>query len=130
MPYVPGGLIVNLGDLMRRWTNDLWLSTLHRVIIPSTSTIPSSHSTEGEVAEISENYQCISSINTDCSSDVDSESIVKRRQSLAFFVNVNPDAQISTLPGPVIAKNGPTKYDPIIAGDFLLLKHIAAQAKQ
>jgi isopenicillin N synthase-like dioxygenase len=25
---------VNLGDLMGRWTNDHWVSTLHRVVNP------------------------------------------------------------------------------------------------
>lgn len=29
---VDGGLIVNLGDLMARWTNDRWCSTMHRVV--------------------------------------------------------------------------------------------------
>ena len=29
---VDGGLIVNLGDLMARWTNDRWRSTMHRVV--------------------------------------------------------------------------------------------------
>jgi len=28
----PGGLVVNIGDLMQRWTNDRWVSTLHRVV--------------------------------------------------------------------------------------------------
>ncbi|MFB7634403.1 isopenicillin N synthase family dioxygenase [Streptomyces sp. NPDC056149] len=31
----PGCLLVNLGDLLARWTNDLWLSTLHRVLPPN-----------------------------------------------------------------------------------------------
>jgi isopenicillin N synthase-like dioxygenase len=36
VPVVPGTLIVNLGDLMQRWTNDRWVSTMHRVAMPAT----------------------------------------------------------------------------------------------
>ena len=31
---LPGTLIINLGDMMSRWTNDRWRSTLHRVVNP------------------------------------------------------------------------------------------------
>jgi isopenicillin N synthase-like dioxygenase len=34
VPSVPGGFVVNIGDLMARWTNDRWVSTLHRVVCP------------------------------------------------------------------------------------------------
>lgn len=30
----PGALLINLGDLMARWTNERWTSTLHRVTPP------------------------------------------------------------------------------------------------
>ena len=32
----PDTFIVNIGDLMERWTNDTWRSTLHRVVNPPT----------------------------------------------------------------------------------------------
>jgi isopenicillin N synthase-like dioxygenase len=32
VPKVDGGFVVNIGDLMQRWTNDRWRSTLHRVV--------------------------------------------------------------------------------------------------
>jgi isopenicillin N synthase-like dioxygenase len=31
---VPGALLINLGDLLSRWTNDRWISTMHRVLAP------------------------------------------------------------------------------------------------
>lgn len=34
VPYVADGFVVNIGDLMMQWTNDEWISTLHRVVNP------------------------------------------------------------------------------------------------
>ena len=33
-PLVDDGFVINIGDLMARWTNDRWVSTLHRVTNP------------------------------------------------------------------------------------------------
>ena len=45
-----------------------------------------------------------------------------RRQSIAFFYNLNKDACVRVLGDDV------PKYEPIIAGDFLMQKHLAAMA--
>eukprot|EP01052_Picozoa_sp_SAG31_P012362 SAG31_NODE_721_length_12587_cov_5.502002_15_plen_69_part_00 len=50
----PEQFVVNLGDLMSRWTNERWVSTMHRVVMPPPDQPP------------------------------------RKRQSLAFFHNINP----------------------------------------
>jgi isopenicillin N synthase-like dioxygenase len=34
VPYLPDGFVINIGDLMQRWSNDRWRSNLHRVVNP------------------------------------------------------------------------------------------------
>jgi len=94
VPHVPGGFIINLGDLMRRWTNDQWSSTLHRVINP-----PS-----------------------------EKAAAWGRRQSFAFFHNINMDAVVEAIPS-CVSETTPALYDPIVAGEFLMLKHLASMGK-
>jgi isopenicillin N synthase-like dioxygenase len=35
VPPSANAFVINIGDLMARWTNDRWVSTLHRVVIPA-----------------------------------------------------------------------------------------------
>ena len=32
IPTIPDTFVINIGDLMATWTNDRWVSTLHRVV--------------------------------------------------------------------------------------------------
>mmetsp|Transcript_10068 Transcript_10068/g.13816 ORF Transcript_10068/g.13816 Transcript_10068/m.13816 type:complete len:340 (-) Transcript_10068:1805-2824(-) len=89
VPFIEDGFIINLGDLMRRWTNDEWLSTLHRVVVTAGPEGPG----------------------------------CRRRQSLAFFHNINRDAVVEAL---LLRPDDKPKYDPIVAGDFLMQKHLAS----
>lgn len=34
VPTIEDGFVINIGDLLMRWTNDRWVSTLHRVVNP------------------------------------------------------------------------------------------------
>lgn len=36
----PGAYLVNIGDLLAQWTNDRWVSTLHRVVPPTSAEGP------------------------------------------------------------------------------------------
>jgi len=36
----PGDFACNIGDMMMRWSNDRWVSTLHRVAVPPPGTVP------------------------------------------------------------------------------------------
>ncbi|KAJ7283965.1 hypothetical protein C8J57DRAFT_1294033 [Mycena rebaudengoi] len=65
---IPGTIVVNVGDLLQRWSNDVLRSTLHRVVAPAARPI-NPH-----------------------------EAITPARQSIAFFCNPNFTAEIACLP--------------------------------
>jgi isopenicillin N synthase-like dioxygenase len=49
----------------------------------------------------------------------------QRRQSIAYFVNVNGDTPVDTLET-CISKEHPKKYPTILARDHLMAKHLAS----
>lgn len=50
VPFVENSFVINLGDLMSRWTNDQWVSTLHRVVGPRKKTNDSVYPSRQSVA--------------------------------------------------------------------------------
>ncbi|MFF4597923.1 isopenicillin N synthase family dioxygenase [Amycolatopsis sp. NPDC001319] len=40
VPVIPDSLVVNIGDSLARWTNDTWVSTMHRVVNPERTVVP------------------------------------------------------------------------------------------
>ena len=77
-PHVPGAFVCNIGDCLMRWTNDIYVSTPHRVVNPAG----------------------------------------RERYSVAFFLDPNPDAVISCLPG-CETPDRSAKYPPIRGDDYL-----------
>lgn len=94
VPHLKNSFIINLGDLMQRWTNDRWKSTLHRVI-------------------------AVSDDDDDESSDGFHSA---RRQSMAFFVNMNGNAIIKPIES-CINEDHPSQYGEIKASDYLINRH-------
>ena len=80
----PDHFIINIGDLMMNWTNDRWISTLHRVVRHP-------------------------------------ETAGRRRQSIAFFHNPNPNALIECIESCLTEGERP-KYRPILAKQHLEMK--------
>lgn len=98
VPAAAGALVINIGDLMARWTNDRWTSTLHRVVDSGAAT----------------------DIDADIGVGAGS-GVSTRRQSMPFFHNAGYSAPIEALPTCIPAGTRP-RYEPVLAGPHLAAK--------
>lgn len=106
VPHIEGAFIINLGELMQRWTNDRWRSTLHRVVAVTDDTY------------IDDNHD-------------DDTALIRsgRRQSIAFFVNMNGNANVVPFES-CVDENHPVKYGAIRASDHLMQRHLQSMGKK
>lgn len=92
-PPVPGAVVVNIGDLLQRWSNDIFRSTEHRVkMIENTAPQTASQA-----------------------------ALQTERYSVVFFCQPDFKAEIACMPTCQSEKN-PPKYPPIKSGEHLLSK--------
>lgn len=89
---IADGIVVNAGDLLARWSNDIIKSTRHRVVQPL---VPLGKTRE----DMPETYPS--------------------RYSIAYFCNPNDDKVIEALPG-TFHEETDKKYPPTKAGEYLV----------
>ncbi|HEY0300764.1 MAG TPA: 2-oxoglutarate and iron-dependent oxygenase domain-containing protein, partial [Rhizomicrobium sp.] len=94
---VPGSLVINAGDLIQRWTNDRWVSNVHRVVNPSP---PPPFAPDGATGTSPTGALARAR-----------GRMGNARLSIVLFTGPNTDAEIACLPG-----CGDAKYPPILAG--------------
>ena len=92
-PYIPGTAVVNIGDLLMRWSNDELKSTLHRVRAPPL-------------------------VETD---DKSAGRMTRPRYSIPYFISPDRDRLIECLPG-CFGPDRPKKYEPITSRDYIAMR--------
>ncbi|KAJ4147022.1 hypothetical protein LMH87_001575 [Akanthomyces muscarius] len=93
VPYIPGTIVVNIGDMLMRWTNDELRSTIHRVRTP----------TETEANP----ETCM--------------RMTKRRYSIPFFIGADPKTVVDCVPtchGP----ERPKRYEPVTTQEYFTMR--------
>jgi isopenicillin N synthase-like dioxygenase len=88
-------IVVNAGDLLSRWSNDLIRSTRHRVIQPP----PRPEEMEDKD---------------------DEDAVFPERYSIAYFCNPNFDRWIEVLPGTWENDERGKRYEGIYSGEYLV----------
>ncbi|CAG9988095.1 unnamed protein product [Clonostachys byssicola] len=91
-PYIPGTIVVNIGDFLMRWSNDELRSTLHHVRAPP------AEETEGGKPRMT-----------------------RERYSIPYFVSADNEKTIDCVPG-CWGPDRPKKYEPVNCMEYLEMR--------
>ncbi|ORY09734.1 thymine dioxygenase [Clohesyomyces aquaticus] len=104
-------VLVNIGDLMARWSNDRWRSTVHRVGLPPPKpklAVNTMANSEGRRADIV--------------LQEDGDDIVPDRYSIPFFAVADMETVIDALPGCWDGEGSRKKYEPVTAWGYVQMR--------
>ena len=99
---VEDSIIVNVGDMLMRWSNDRLKATLHKVESPEATTNTTALSADSKPPEGS----------------TATKTMVPERYSIAFFCNANKNVEIECLET-CCSPSAPARYPPINAHEYL-----------
>ncbi|KAI8677631.1 hypothetical protein LRP88_00057 [Fusarium phalaenopsidis] len=92
-PYIPGTIVVNIGDFLMRWSNDELRSTMHHVRAPAAEE----------------------------PKDKSQVRMTKERYSIPYFVCADAERTIDCVPG-CWGPDRPKKYEPVNAMDYINMR--------
>ncbi|CAI5493758.1 unnamed protein product [Closterium sp. Naga37s-1] len=135
VPVVPGTYIVNIGDMLERWSNASWRSTLHRVLV-----LPEGEEGEGKdggsgACGVEGHAAGSAAASIGTAGDTGdtggsgvgqggSEVLAAGRVSLPFFFEPNFDCLVDCVPSRVNNAN-PARFPPTTSGHYLLSRYQA-----
>jgi isopenicillin N synthase-like dioxygenase len=104
VPPAEGAFVVNVGDMMQRWTNDRWPSTVHRVVNKDR---PKGRAEDGRAPR-----------GPGAEGDLGAPFSGRNRYSIAYFFDLDAESVIEPLASCVDATH-PARYGPLTAGEHL-----------
>ena len=108
---VEGAVLVNVGDLLARWSNGRWVSAVHRVGVPQAQGLEGG----GEAAGCEEGGE----------SSKGEERVVPERYSIPFFAAPDPDTLIEALPGCWDEEGRPKMYESVTCREYVQMRMAA-----